>query len=214
MATPSHFICKEKENTYNWVNECYNDYNDWPENVYFVSEQAEYFMIFKEENAIHVYKCDEDATFKKYPIANLYICKDDESAFVCYTYMCSYKIKSILTATCPPSNGVEDETGCFTNNIAAFMAELDVPWSRNKNLDYAVSQATGTKTYLSIVSTINEITTTSDILTFCPKSCGDSVSYSYAIDAEYIYLLSQNCKKILLTEYPLNTKPFDPYRRD
>ncbi len=113
--------------------------------------------------------------------------------------MCSYMIKSILTATCPPSNGKEDETGCFTNNIAAFMADLDV------------RQAAGTKIYLSIVSTINEITTTSDIVTFCPKSCGDSCSYSYAIDSEYIYLLSKNCEKIPLTDYPLDTKPFDPY---
>lgn len=198
MATPSHFICKEKENTYKWVNECFIHEGVLPENVYLVREQADYFMIFKDSNTIHIYKCDEDATFKKYPIENLYLCKDDESAFVCYKYMCSYMIKSILTATCPPSNGEEDETGCFTSNVAAFMAELE-------------NSTDGAKKYLSVVSTIDEISTTSDIVTFCPKRCGDSCSYSYAIDAEYIYLLSQDCEKIPLTDYPLDTKPFDPY---
>lgn len=107
-------------------------------------------------------------------------------------------IKSILTATCPPSNGKESDANII-DNIAAFMAELDV------------SQATGTKTYLSIVSTINEINTTSDIVIFRPERCGDSCSYSYAIDADYLYLLSQNCEKIPLVDYPLDRKPFDPY---
>lgn len=197
MATPSHFFCNEKKNTYKWVNECVNDEGDWPENVYFVSEQANYFMIFKEENTIHIYECDEDATFKKYPIENLYICKDDEYAFICYKYLCSYMIKRVLTPTCPPNNGKDSECNII-DNVAAFMAELE-------------NSTENAKTYLSIVSSINEINTTSDIVIFRPERCGDSCSYSYAIDAEYIYLLSQNCEKIPLTDYPLDTNPFDPY---